>query len=389
MKILYVSGAMKDSDFNNYVKNAKYHINPSNQNFHYRFLKALSTQEKIRALTLRPFAKGLFDFDELKFDKGNDGNISFDYLPDKSNRLYKLFTRNHALKRAISHTIKGLGNDVVVIVDSMKFALAKAALKAAKENSVKAIAIVTDNPKLLSNESRLYSRAVFSLYKKYDGFIALSSDLNKLANKQNKPSYVFSGFADDFVKTPKPQEKPYFFFCGALYERYGILNMIEAFKQLKTDCELLIAGHGPLIDKIKETTMEDSRIRYLGLLSREKIHQYEQHAELNINPRLYDTNLDKYSVPSKVLEYLSSGAPLLSTWHTSLRDEFCGEAIWVKDGSIDELRKAMDLFLHIQNGDMKKKALLAKEKALAKYGLENQGKLIYEFLLSNSSRSID
>jgi glycosyltransferase involved in cell wall biosynthesis len=94
-------------------------------------------------------------------------------------------------------------------------------------------------------------------------------------------------------------------------------------------------------------------------------------------------------VPSKVLEYLSSGAPFLSTWHTSLRDEFCGEAIWVKDGSIDELRKAMDLFLHIQNGDMKKKALLAKEKALAKYGLENQGKLIYEFLLSNSSRSID
>jgi hypothetical protein len=38
---------------------------------------------------------------------------------------------------------------------------------------------------------------------------------------------------------------------------------------------------------------------------------------------------------------------------------------------------------------MKQKALLAKEKALAKYGLENQGKLNYEFILSNSSRSID
>lgn len=389
MKILYVSGAMKDSDFNNYVKSAKYHINPSNQNFHYRFLKALATQGKIQALTLRPFAKGLFDFDELKFEQSNDGNISFDYLSDKANRFYRLVTRNRALKKTISKTIKSLGSDVIILVDSMKFALAKSVLKAARENGAKVIAIVTDNPKLLSNESHLYSRAVFSLYKKYDGFIALSSDLNKLANKQNKPSYVFSGFAEDFAKTPKPQDRPYFFFCGALYERYGILNMTEAFKRIKTNCELLIAGHGPLIEKVKEAALEDSRIRYLGLLSREKIHQYEQHAELNINPRLFDADLDKYSVPSKVLEYLSSGAPLLSTWHTSLRDEFCGEAIWVKDGSVDELRKAMDLFLHIQNGDMKKKALLAKEKVLAKYGLENQGKLIYEFLLSNSSRSID
>ncbi|HOH68634.1 MAG TPA: glycosyltransferase, partial [Bacilli bacterium] len=128
---------------------------------------------------------------------------------------------------------------------------------------------------------------------------------------------------------------------------------------------------------------------YLGMLSREEVHKYEQHADLNINPRLFDENLDKYSVPSKVLEYLASGAPLLSTLHSTLRDEFCGEAIWVKDGSVDELRKAMNLFLNFQNGDMKKKAQLAKEKVLAKYGLENQGKLIYEFLVSSSSRSIN
>ncbi len=389
MKILYISGAMKDGDFNNYVKNAKFSINPSNQNFHYRFLKALATQTEINALTLRPFAKGLFDVDELKSEHVKEDNVTFEYLPDKSGRLYKLLKRHHVLTKTISKVLKDLGEDVVVLVDSMKFALAKAALKAAKKHGAKAYAIITDNPKLLSNESQLYSRAIFSLYKKYDGFVTLSSDLNKLANKDNKPSYVFCGFAEAMQNMPRPEEKPYFFFCGALYERYGILNMIKAFRQLKTDRELLIAGHGPLIDEIKKTALEDSPIRYLGLLSREKIHQYEQHADANINPRLFDAELDKYSVPSKVLEYLSSGAPLISTLHTALRQEFSGEAIWVKDGSIDELRKAMDLFLHIQNDDMKKKALLAKEKVLVRYGLKEQGKSIYEFLLSNNSRSIN
>jgi len=389
MKILYVSGAMKDGDFNIYVKNAKYHINPSNQNFHYRFLKALATQTAVTALTLRPFTKGLFDFQELKSEVAMDGNITFEYFPDKAGRIYKLWHRSQNLTKRLSDEIKTLGKDVIILVDAMKFVLAKATLKAAKKNGISVFAIVTDNPHLLSNESRFYVRAIKSLYQKYDGFITLSSGLNELANKKNKPSYVFSGFAEALPELTKPETKPYFFFGGALYERYGVLNMIEAFRQIKTDRELLIAGHGPLIARIQEITKEDTRIHYLGMLSREEVHKYEQHADLNINPRLFDENLDKYSVPSKVLEYLASGAPLLSTLHSALRDEFCGEAIWVKDGSVDELRKAMNLFLNVHNDDMKKKALLAKEKVLAKYGLENQGKLIYEFLVSSSSRSIN
>ncbi len=388
MKILYISGAMKDSDFNEYVKDAKFSVNPSNQNFHYRFIQALALYTPVTALTLRPFTSGLFDnVNELKSATINDGKITFKYLPDASSRIYKLLRRRGVITKLISDEIAKSGKDTIVLVDSMKYVLAKAAIKAAKKNSMKVFALITDNPRLLSNKSFLYSKAIMSLYKKYDGFISLSNGLNELANKKNKPSYVFSGFAEVLGKSEVKETKPYFFCCGALYERYGILNMIEAFKNIKTDYELLIAGHGPLIETIKALTQSDSRIRYLGLLSKETIHAYEQNAVLNINPRLYDPKLDKFSVPSKVLEYLASGAPLLSTMHTTLHQQFCGEAIWIKDGSITELRKAMELFLNIQNGDMKKKALLAQEKVIANYGLKVQGLKIYEFLVANSSFS--
>jgi glycosyltransferase involved in cell wall biosynthesis len=389
MKIIYMSGAMKDADFNIYIKKARYNLNPSNQNFHYRFLKSLASQAEIIAITLRPFSKGLFEVSHLEKEKSIDGQITFNYLADKANRFYRLFLRHRNLVKEISTIIKEQKDDIVLLVDSLKYALAKAAIKAAKKNKIKVIAIVTDNPKLLSNESLLYAKAIATLNKKYDGFVTLSPGLNELTNKKAKPSYIFSGFAEEItIDTPLVKE-PYFFCCGALYERYGILKMIEAFKQVKTDRQLLIAGHGPMIETIKQLEKDDPRIRYVGLLSREQVLNYESHSELNINPRLFSEDIDKYSVPSKVLEYLSSGVPLLSTIHTALHQEFCGEVIWIKDGTSDELRKAMELFLAFQNGEMKKKALLAKEKVLSKYGLEVQGKLLYEFITSVSSFSIN
>ena len=389
MKIIYISGAMKDSDFNNYIKKARFNLNPSNQNFHYRFLKALATQTEIIAITLRPFSKGLFAVDTLEKANTNDDHITFNYLADDAERFYKVFLRHRNLVKEISTIIKAQKEDVVILVDSLKYALAKAAIKVAKKNKIKVIAIVTDNPRLLSNESFLYAKAIETLNKKYDGFIALSTGLNELANKKAKPSYVFSGFAEEITIDKPLVKEPYFFCCGALYERYGILKMIEAFKQITTKHQLLIAGHGPMIEKIRQVEKDDPRIRYVGLLSREQVLNYESHSDLNINPRLFNEDLDKYSVPSKVLEYLSSGVPLLSTIHTTLHQEFCGEAIWIKDGTSEELRKAMELFLAFQNGEMKKKALLAKEKVLAKYGLEVQGKLLYEFITSINSFSIN
>lgn len=385
MRIIYVSGAMKDSDFNSYVKDAKFNINPSNQNFHYRFLKALGTATPVTALTLRPFAKGLFDINKLPEASSQDDNITFKYLADETGRLYKLFVREANIAKTLQNELKE--SDTVILVDSMKYALAKTALRLGKKNRIKVFGIITDNPRLLSNESSLYCRAITSLYKKYDGFIALSKGLNELANVGNKPTYIFHGFAEELPEIVKKEQKPYFFCCGALYERYGILNMIEAFKKLKTDYELLIAGHGPLISAIKAIEQQDQQIHYLGLLSKEQISDYEQNAALNINPRLFDAELDKYSVPSKVLEYLASGTPLLTTMHTTLHEEFVGEAIWIKNGSVDELRKAMELFLKLQTNDLKKKALLAKQKVLEHYGLKVQGQKIYEFLLANSSFS--
>ena len=34
--------------------------------------------------------------------------------------------------------------------------------------------------------------------------------------------------------------------------------------------------------------------------------QYQQHAPININPRIFTSDLDYYSIPSKVIDYADS-----------------------------------------------------------------------------------
>jgi len=390
MKIIYLSGAMKDGDFNEYAKNAIFKPNPSNQNFHRRLIKALSLKAQIEAVSLRPFARGMFPYRSIISSAAREGDVSFSYLADATGWFHRLFIRPRLMRKAIETIVEqNADKDVVFLVDSLKFSLARIALSVARSKGIKVYAIVTDNPRMLSDASAPYIRAIESLYGRYDGFLTLSKGLNDYANRARKPSYLFEGLVEKTPPSEALEKGKYFFFGGALYERYGIKNLIAAFKNVKTDCELIIAGHGPLSDFVAAAHNGDPRIRYIGLLNHDDLANYQSHATLNINPRPFDDELDKYSVPSKVLEYLASGVPLLSTIHTSLHAQYCGEAIWIKDGSISSLSKAMELFLLLKPEDIKEKALRAKAKVLAQYALEIQGpKIVYFLTTSKSSFSI-
>ena len=95
---------------------------------------------------------------------------------------------------------------------------------------------------------------------------------------------------------------------------------------------------------------------------------------------MFDESLDQYSLPSKVLEYLASGTPLLSTIHTSLMNEYKDEVMWVKDDSEIGLNRALNKFLKSDNKVLKEKALEAKRKVLNENSLKTQGEKIYTFL---------
>ena len=115
-------------------------------------------------------------------------------------------------------------------------------------------------------------------------------------------------------------------------------------------------------------------------MDKETIYTLEQHAHMNINPRPFEWKLDRESVPSKLLEYLSSGAPTMSTKHTRLMELFPNNLYWI-DGH-EKLEESLEKISSIDPAELRKKASNARLRVYELYGLRTQGEKIGQFLNS-------
>ena len=75
--------------------------------------------------------------------------------------------------------------------------------------------------------------------------------------------------------------------------------------------ELWLCGGGELTDYIIEQSQKFNNIKYFGYVSTEKIQELQMMATVLINPRKNDAEYTKYSFPSKTMEYLASGKPVI------------------------------------------------------------------------------
>ncbi|HFI0083001.1 TPA: glycosyltransferase, partial [Streptococcus suis] len=101
-------------------------------------------------------------------------------------------------------------------------------------------------------------------------------------------------------------------YTGTLDKMYGVKDMLESFGKLKdTNIILQICGDGPMKNEVIEISKQAGNIRYLGILNNLEVVELQSKSDLLINPRKNDQEFTKYSFPSKIMEYLSSGTPML------------------------------------------------------------------------------
>lgn len=73
--------------------------------------------------------------------------------------------------------------------------------------------------------------------------------------------------------------KKIIFFVGRHVPHKGILDLIEAEKRIKADCQILIGGVGPITEQLK-TEVKTSRIKFLGKLSNDEKRCYYHAADI-------------------------------------------------------------------------------------------------------------
>lgn len=383
MHILLLSRVMKEEDFSLLIEKGN-SANPSNQHFYHSFAKMCALQYPVDILSYRPFT--IQKCHHIQKEENQEGNIIYHYLPYYNIPKIKGFCiQNYRLGKIKKY----IHSDTLIVVDSLQIPLVKLAFKIAKKYHLPIMGVITDHPKNITGVSSSYQKKVLHYFPLYDFYYCLTPALEKEANRYHRPSFIKEGLID-VLKARQQKERlydHYLFFGGALYTRYGIMNLLEAFHRFPSSYHLIIAGHGKDASIVKQYTLEDNRIDYVGLLNKKEITDYEENALVNINPRPLDANIDEYSFPSKVLEYIANGTPLLTTKNKRIVDLFGDDLFYIGNGEEHEIYNGFVDFFDTPQKVREKKAISARKKALKLFSIYVVSQELDAFLRLHSSPS--
>lgn len=334
MRIIYFTTAQDNNEFSSISTENKKKINSSNQVFHSNFIKALAVNNEIDVYSCRSYANQL-----NKSSVNVEENVSWNYLRTKKNKISTLLSQVKEINK-----INSLAK--IAFVDTMNLRCLLIAKKYCKKNHIPLVGIVTDNPFNITNLKKSRAKLLIKLSSKCTGYVCLTEDLNLFYNKNNKPSILLKGISKPANNEIKSNvDYPYFFYAGTLLKQYGILDLISAFNELNdSNTKLIISGHH--YNKEFETAIKDHHnIIYIGNIANEEVLNYENNSIANINPRPYIEQIDKYSIPSKVIEYSSKGSMVISGISTSLQKDFMGSILWIDENNSlsSRLKEAIEM----------------------------------------------
>ncbi len=199
-------------------------------------------------------------------------------------------------------------------------------------------AIVADLPNMtnLSSSKNLIKKAAdknvaaasYAYIDIVDKFVFLTKYMSDYLNNK-KPYCVMEGIATDHSKEIADGEEWEYsdyktvLYTGTLHKRFGVMHLVDAFSMIKDpDYRLVICGVGDSEREIRDAAKKDSRIVCLGQCSRNEVLRFQRLATVLVNPRMNNEEFTKYSFPSKNLEYLSSGTPLIAYKLDGISDEY-------------------------------------------------------------------
>lgn len=188
--------------------------------------------------------------------------------------------------------------------------------------------IITDIPKytfLNKKSQKKYLRYLIKPYvkltelvqSKFDKYVFLTEHMNGLINTKNKPYIIIEAICDhklfqDILQNNDESFKSVMY-AGALNEKLGIPLLLEVISEITADIEVWIFGAGDFEKEVIKLSQITPRIKFFGKVNREIVLDYEIRATLLINLRNPEEEFTKYSFPSKNIEYMCSGTPLLTT----------------------------------------------------------------------------
>jgi glycosyltransferase involved in cell wall biosynthesis len=200
----------------------------------------------------------------------------------------------------------------------------------------------------------------------YDAYVFLTEAMNKVINKHNVPYIIMEGLVDSDIKIDSEVENlsntKNILYAGGMHERYGLKTLVEAFMRINGDFyRLCIYGSGPFVnDLIEKYCKKDNRIHYMGVVPNSEVVKAEYQSILLVNPRPTTEAFTKYSFPSKNMEYMVSGRPLLTTNLPGMPSEYHEYVYIFESEDVLGFEKSLKQILSLSENELYKKGQSAK-----------------------------
>jgi glycosyltransferase involved in cell wall biosynthesis len=198
------------------------------------------------------------------------------------------------------------------------------------------------------------------LLKKVDSFIFVTDFFPSKLRIGDRPWMVLEG-----TYTIKNDYKPFItslinpskiiMYSGTLDSRYGILDLLDAFKLIKeqySDYELWICGDGDMKGHIANMAENDTQITYFGQINHDHVLELQAKANVLVNPRRPEGEYTKYSFPIKTIEYLASGRPCVMHGLAGLPAEYIEHLFIPKQVNAESLAEMIVYVCNMDAGIM-------------------------------------
>ena len=172
--------------------------------------------------------------------------------------------------------------------------------------------------------------------------------------------------------------------AGCINEINGTHILLEAFAFLPGDrFRLRIAGWGPLQERVRKAALTDPRIEFLGLLPFEAVLEMYKSASVLINMRMTKKMNTEYFFPSKMMECLASGVPVISTCLGHVEEEFGSFAYLLKDETPQALADLIQTVAGLDPLERQQAGERARAYMSAHKTWETQTEKLSRFILEN------
>lgn len=343
MRIIFCSSVFDMSEYEKMKQNCKTALTLADHNLNYNFIRGFDDLLEQETNLVNSVPTPSFPSYRKIFIKSrkwhhapgaNDTDVGFINLP-----VLKQITRKHNIFKQLKKEVKAFKSEKLVIMTYDIHLEQTASMVKIKKKypNVTTCAIMPDIPTQMLNlgaptkVQRIMAEKKMYYAGQMDTYVFLTEYMKECIDVSDKRFAVVEGMynydsrADYKEQTTEKKDCNIVLYTGNLREKYGIEPLIEAVRQLnceKGNYELWICGQGELAEKISAIAKESPWLKYLGYVTPPKLYDVFAEATVLVNPRQNNMAYTRYSFPSKTLEYLASGKPIIAYKLDGIPDEY-------------------------------------------------------------------